>query len=157
MMSSSQRTLILIAILAFGAVCIALLSQYAFNMQPCAWCVLQRLIYIVIGIICLVLAWTGPALRKAGALLVFVLAACGIGAAYYQDTVASRMLSCAQTFADKFIAGSGLDAAVPSVFGIYATCADAMVSVLGVQYALWSLALFAVLALLALRALFRRA
>ncbi|AOB31070.1 disulfide bond formation protein DsbB [Bordetella sp. H567] len=157
MPSTSQRTLALIAVLAFGAVGIALVSQYAFGLQPCAWCVLQRLIYVVIGVVCLVLAFLGPTLRRLGALLGLVLAACGIWAAYYQYTVASRLLSCAQTFADKVIAGSGLDAAMPSVFGIYATCADATVKVLGVEYALWSLALFVILALLSLRALLRRA
>ncbi|ARP81473.1 disulfide bond formation protein B [Bordetella genomosp. 8] len=157
MMSTSQRTLVLIAILAFGAVCIALVSQYAFGLQPCAWCVLQRLIYIVIGIVCLVLAFLGPVLRRVGALLGLILSLCGVWAAYYQYTVASQLLSCAQTFADKFIAGSGLDAALPSVFGIYATCMDAAVKVLGVEYAVWSLVLFAILALLSLRALLRRA
>jgi disulfide bond formation protein DsbB len=157
MMSTSQRTLVLIAILAFGAVGIALVSQYAFGMQPCAWCVLQRLVYLVLGIVSLLTAFLGPVLRRIGALLSLLLALCGVWAAYYQYTVASRLLSCAQTFADKLIAGSGLDAAMPSVFGIYATCMEATVKVLGVDYALWSLALFAILALLALRALFRRA
>jgi disulfide bond formation protein DsbB len=156
MMSTSQRTLVLIAVLAFGAVCIALVSQYAFGLQPCAWCVLQRLIYIVIGIVCLVLAFMGPVLSRLGALLALILAVCGAWAAYYQYTVASQLLSCAQTFADKFIAGSGLDGAVPWLFGIYATCMDAAVKVLGVEYAVWSLALFVILALLSLRALLRR-
>jgi disulfide bond formation protein DsbB len=71
--------------------------------------------------------------------------------------VAAKLLSCDQTFADKFISATGLDGAVPSVFGIYATCMDAVVKVLGVEYALWSLALFALLLLIALRGLFKRA
>jgi disulfide bond formation protein DsbB len=156
-MSTSQRTLVLIAVLAFGAVGVALVSQYVFGMQPCAWCVLQRLIYIAIGIVCLLGAAMGAALRRIGGLLATILALCGAWAAYYQYTVASQLLSCSQTFADKFIAGSGLDAAVPSVFGIYATCMDAVVKVLGVEYALWSMALFVILTLLGLRALFKRA
>jgi disulfide bond formation protein DsbB len=156
-MSTSQRTLVLIAVLAFGAVGVALVSQYVFGVQPCAWCVLQRLIYIAIGIVCLLGAAMGPALRRIGGLLAAILAICGVWAAYYQYTVASRLLSCSQTFADKFIAGSGLDAAIPSVFGIYATCMDAVVKVLGVEYVVWSMALFAILALLGLRALFKQA
>ena len=62
-------------------------------------------------------------------------------AAWYQYSVAAKMLSCDQTFADRFMTGIGLDGGVPWLFGIYATCMDAMVSVLGIEYALWSLAL----------------
>lgn len=156
MTSTTQRILIFTAILSFGAVAAAMISQYAFGMQPCAWCVLQRLIYIAIGVVCLATAWLPAAIRKAGALLTFILALCGIAAAWYQITVASQLLSCAQTFADKFIAGSGLDAALPSVFGIYATCMDAMVKVFGVEYAVWSLGLFVIVALLGLLGLRRR-
>jgi disulfide bond formation protein DsbB len=157
MTSTSQRTLVLVAVLALGAVAIALVSQYAFDMQPCAWCVLQRLIYLVIAVVCLVMAWAGPAPRRIGAFLAALLAAGGAASAYYQYTVAAKLLSCDQTFADKFISATGLDGALPSVFGIYATCMDAVVKVLGVEYAVWSLGLFAILALLALKALFSRA
>jgi disulfide bond formation protein DsbB len=157
MMSTLQRTLVLVAILALGAVGVALVSQYVFDMQPCAWCVLQRLIYLAIAAVCLLTAWAPPLLRRVGGLLALVLAAGGVAAAYYQYTVAAKLLSCDQTFADKFISATGLDGAVPTVFGIYATCMDAVVKVLGVEYALWSLALFAILLLIALRGLFKRA
>lgn len=157
MMSTLQRTLVLVAILALGAVGVALVSQYVFDMQPCAWCVLQRLIYLAIAAVCLLTAWAPPLLRRVGGLLALVLAASGVAAAYYQYTVAAKLLSCDQTFADKFISATGLDGAVPSVFGIYATCMDAVVKVLGVEYAVWSLALFAILLLLALRGLFKHA
>lgn len=156
MSSSSRRLLVLIAILSLGAVGLALVSQYVFDMQPCAWCVLQRLIYLVIGLVCLLGALGGRAVGKAASALAALLALSGVAAAVYQYTVASKMLSCSQTFADKFISGTGLDGVLPSVFGIYASCADAVVSVLGVEYAVWSLALFVVLAVLALIALIKR-
>lgn len=66
------------------------------------------------------------------------------------------MLSCDQTFADRFMTGIGLDGAVPWLFGIYATCMDAVVPVLGIEYALWSLALFVILLVMALPAAFGR-
>jgi protein dithiol:quinone oxidoreductase len=157
MFASNRRLLILIALLSFAAVGVALISQYVFDMQPCAYCVLQRLIYLAVGVVCLLTALGGGVLRRLGALLGLALAACGVWAAYYQYTVASKLLSCAQTFADRFIASLGLDTLLPQVFGAYATCAEAVVKVLGVEYALWSLALFVVLALLSLAALFKRA
>ena len=55
------------------------------------------------------------------------------------------MESCGRTFADQFMVRSGLDSNVPSLFGIFATGMDAHVAVFPIEYALWSLALFALL------------
>jgi disulfide bond formation protein DsbB len=60
------------------------------------------------------------------------------------------------TFADRVVSGSGLDAAMPGIFGIYATCADSAVDLLGVRYELWTLALFSILAIMSILALARR-
>ncbi|MBO1111063.1 disulfide bond formation protein B [Bordetella petrii] len=155
MSSSRQRLLLLIAVLCFAAVAVALVSQHVFDMPPCAWCVLQRLIYLVIGVVALAGACAG-AIARACAALCALLGVGGMAAAWYQYDVAAKMFSCDQTFADRFMSGSGLDGAVPWLFGIFATCMDATVEVLGVEYALWSLALFAVLVIAALRALLRR-
>ncbi|MGE8618648.1 MAG: disulfide bond formation protein B, partial [Achromobacter spanius] len=43
------------------------------------------------------------------------------------------------------------------IFGIFATCMDAKVQVLGLEYALWSLALFVVMFFMALPVVFSRA
>lgn len=154
--SRNRLALILIVLFCFGALAAALVSQYVFFMQPCAWCVLQRLIYLVIGVLALV-GLIGGRLAAGGATLLAVpLAACGIVAGWYQYSVASRLETCAQTFADRFISGLGLDASLPRLFGIYAMCKDAMVTVLGVQYVVWSMALFAVILLVALAAIIKR-
>lgn len=147
-----DRTLACTALLCVAGLGIALISQYVFDMQPCAWCVLQRLILSVIAAVCvlgLVLRWI-PGVRALAALLSCLLGIAGMIAAWYQYTVASHMFSCDLTFADRFMAGSGLDAALPQVFGIYASCMDARVSVLGIEYALWALGLFGVCVLLGL-------
>ncbi|MFV0283887.1 MAG: disulfide bond formation protein B [Castellaniella sp.] len=154
----SDRLLRLISLLCLAAVGFALISQYVFDMKPCAWCVLQRLILLAIAAVCGLagMGW-GPAfVRRTGAGLAGLLAISGIIAAWYQYSVAAQMFSCAQTFADRFITTSGLDASLPWLFGIYATCMDARVSLLGVEYALWGLMVFAVCALLALTVLLRR-
>lgn len=46
-----QRTLPIIGFLSILAVLAAIYTQYFLNMQPCAWCVLQRFIFCVIAII----------------------------------------------------------------------------------------------------------
>ena len=50
---------------------------------------------------------------------------------------------------------SGLESAMPWLFGIYASCMDARVKVFGLEYAYWSLILFSLLGLLAAVALTR--
>ncbi|MBO1014227.1 disulfide bond formation protein B [Achromobacter sp. SD115] len=157
MTSRSERLLRLIALFCFGAVGLALVSQHVFDMPPCAWCVMQRLIYLVIGVVALVGGFGGGRVltRLCGALTA-LLSLSGIAAAWYQYSVAANMLSCDQTFADRFMTGIGLESAVPSLFGIFATCMDAKVPVLGIEYALWSLALFVIIFFMALPVVFRR-
>lgn len=157
MTSRPERLLRLIALFCFGAVGVALVSQHVFDMPPCAWCVMQRLIYLVIGVIALAGSFGGArAFTQICGAMAALLSLAGIVAAWYQYSVAANMLSCDQTFADRFMTGIGLESAVPWLFGIFATCMDAKVPVLGIEYALWSLALFVILFFLALPVVFRR-
>lgn len=139
-----SRLLAACSTLCFGAVAVALVSQHAFGMQPCAWCVLQRVAYLVAGLVCLVGALQGG-LARAAAGLGLVLTSAGAAAAWFQHTVASHLASCDRTFADRVISQSGLDDMLPPVFGIYASCMDARAPLFGVEYALWSLVVFVVL------------
>lgn len=159
MMNRTSRILHLIALLCVSAVVIALVSQHVFGMQPCAWCVLQRLVFLAIAAVC----WLGvlggriaAIWRRVAAGLAALLAVAGAVAAWYQYTVAAQLFSCDMTFADRFMVGSGLDAGLPWLFGIYATCMDARVDFLGIEYALWGLGLFVLVALMGLAALLRR-
>ena len=81
------------------------------------------------------------------------MAICGIATALWLHFVAAASASCNLTFADRFMAATGLDGLWPQVFAAYASCADAKTSLLGVPYEFWSLALFVALAVAALAAL----
>ena len=142
-----QQVLGAVGVISALAVVNALVSQHLYEMLPCAWCVFQRLIYVAIAVVSALGSIRRPGkLRvRIGLLLALVLCVGGIVSARYQINVASNMFSCAQTFADQFMTRSGLDSGVPWLFGIYASCMDAKVSVLGVEYAVWSLALFWIL------------
>ena len=59
------------------------------------------------------------------------------------------------TLAEKIISGLGLDGSLPEIFQPRASCADAAVKLLGLPYEFWSLALFVLLGVLALRLLRR--
>jgi protein dithiol:quinone oxidoreductase len=136
--SRARRPLAAIAVVSFGAVAAALVSQHAFGMDPCPWCILQRLIFVATGVAALLgLAW-----RSAGLILVTALTGCGVAAALWQHFVAAASSSCNLTLADRIVSGLQLDAMLPFVFEVRASCADAAVNLAGLPYEFWSLGLF---------------
>ena len=138
-----------VALAGLAGVAAALVSQYRFDIQPCPWCVLQRVIYIAIALACgLGLVWRSARGRRVGAGLGLLLALGGAAAALWQQFVAAASASCNLTLADKIVSRwLHLDTALPSVFEARASCADAAVNLLGVPYDVWSLALFVLIAL----------
>ena len=151
-----ERTIIaVIGVTSLLAVLIALTSQYLFDMAPCAWCVFQRLIYLTITTVCLLSVLLKPARLGSSLVLAAILSLCaaGVAAAWYQAQVASNSFSCVQSAADQIMTKSGLESAMPWLFGIYASCMDARVKVFGLEYAYWSLILFSLLGLVAALAL----
>ena len=154
-----------IALICVAAVGAALASQHMFNMQPCPWCVLQRLILLSIAAVCLLAgilgrgrARTGRGTfgRRIGAGVVLVLALAGVTVALWQHFKAASSVSCNLTLADKILSVLQLDRALPDVFEPRASCADAAVNLFGVPYDFWSLLLFVLVALAASRLMGRR-
>ena len=145
------------------AVAAALYTQHIGGMLPCAWCVLQRLIFVLMAAAALLgLALPGLGLpvaigRRIGAGLALLLAGMGLAAALWQHVVANASVSCNMTLADKLMGATGLDSRFPEVFAAYASCADAKVNLAGLPYEAWSGALFLALSLAALRVLVRPA
>jgi protein dithiol:quinone oxidoreductase len=144
--AGSRAWLAAIAVTSIGAVAAALVTQHGFDMQPCPWCVLQRVIFVAIGLAgALGWLWRRPAGQWTTGLAVSVLAGLGVAAALWHYFVANASASCNLTLADRIVSGLGLDALLPQVFAATASCADAKVDLLGVPYPLWSLAMFVLL------------
>lgn len=149
-MGLRERPVLLLALGALaslGAIGAALVSQHVFDMQPCPWCVLQRLIFAAIALACvigLLLQRNTLAQRIAGG-AVILLAIEGVVAALWQHFVAAASASCNLTFADRVMNSLGLDALLPEVFQARASCADAAVKLLGLPYEFYSLGLFVLL------------
>jgi disulfide bond formation protein DsbB len=132
------------ALVCIAAVGAALVSQHVFDMQPCPWCVLQRVIFLAIALACgLGLLWHNRIGRMVTIGLALLLTVSGIAAALWQHFQAAASASCNLTLADKIVSGFlQLDSLLPDVFSPRANCADAAVNLLGVPYDFWSLALF---------------
>lgn len=145
----THRDLGLAAIAAASllAVATALTLQYHWDMQPCPWCILQRLIFVVIAAVALLgLVWRGRLGARGAVLLIVGLAGCGIAAALWQHFVAATAESCALTLAERIISTLTLDERWPEVFTAYASCKDAAVKLFGLPFEIWSLTLFVLVA-----------
>src|ERR1700694_4652900 len=98
-----------VAIAAFGAVAAALVSQHVFGMQPCAWCVLQRLIFLAIGAFALLgLAWRGAAGSRVAGTFALLLSVAGVATAFWHYFAAAKSASCNLTLADRIVGGTQL-------------------------------------------------
>lgn len=140
--------LALSALVSLTAIGLALVSQHVFDMQPCPWCVLQRLIFAAIAVVAVLgLLMRRPLAQRIAGAAVLLLAIEGVVAALWQHFVAAASSSCNLTFADRVMTTLQLDALLPEVFQARASCADAAVDLLGVPYEFYSLALYVLLGL----------
>ena len=148
----------LVFVLALGAVGVALATQHLWDLRPCPWCVLQRLIFVVVGVAAGVgLLWRSRTGAWTSVLAISVLSTLGVAAALWQHFVAAASASCNLTLADRIVSGLQLDALLPDVFAATASCADAKVNLFGVPYEFWSLTLFLVIDVIAVTTMLRRA
>ncbi len=127
---------------------LALLLQHRFNMQPCSWCVLQRLVYLGVGVACVLAAWSpgGHWTRTGTTLLAGLMSLGGLAAALHQHFVAARSASCLMTLADRIVMQFSLHELAPWMFMPTAPCSEANLPLAGVPFALWSAAAFLLLA-----------
>jgi len=144
MLRLTPRLLLTVVSLACAAsVGLALVAQHRYGMEPCPWCILQRMLFVLLAVLGLVAAALPSLGRRLLSGVALLGAMGGMAAALWQHFVAAQSASCALTLADRIISATGLDVRWPEAFEVRASCADAAVSVMGVPFELWSLALFA--------------
>lgn len=139
----SPTVQLLAGLTAIASVGVAYVSQHRWGMEPCPWCVLQRLIFLIIGAAG-VLGWLARprAIQRFSSGLMLLAAVAGTAAALYQHFVAAKSASCNLTLADRIITGLQLDRLWGDLFEPRASCADAAVKLLGVSFDFWSAGLF---------------
>lgn len=153
---SSRQVLGLVALACMASVGFALFAQHKLGMQPCPWCVLQRILFLLIALLAGLGALAGRRWATVPtAVLSIPLAGAGIAAALYQHFVAAKTNSCNLTLADRIISGLQLDLHFPEVFEVRSSCADAAVNLIGVPFEFWSALLYAVVIVAALWSLRR--
>lgn len=139
-------------IFSISCLSFALIAQHYFNILPCAWCVLQRLIFVFL----ILVSFASLFFKR---LIIFqiinvITSASGIVASLYLYLVASKSDSCDLSFAEKFINLFNLQEVLPSVFGVLAMCNEPQVRFLGISFVQYAILSFVLLFVLCLYSLF---
>ncbi len=151
----AARLFTLLLLLCLAIVGAALVLQHRYQLDPCPWCIAQRIGYLLVALIALVAALHRPASRGitvyAGLALLCALA--GAAAATWhvflqRDPVASR--ACAGSALERLLDASRLGHVVPPLFQYDGPCTLKPWALLGLSVPEWSLAGFVLLALFSL-------
>lgn len=166
----APRLLVWLGLLCLASLVGVLVAQHAFDVRPCPWCVLQRLIVLLLGGVSLLggtAAWwvkhggrpyLAHLVARLVAVPVLLLAMGGLVAATYQHEVAAQSESCEMTAADRILTTLDLEARWPKMFMVTANCQDAHAyRLMGLPYEIWSGLLFALALGVGLVALLRGA
>ena len=137
-------------VICLGLLGYALYLQHALNLDPCPWCIVQRLLYIAIALVSLTAALHRPGRTGAtvyGALGV-VFAGGGVAAAGYHLHIQSdpqRALECMGGWLEQWLDVSRLGKIIPPLLQYDGSCILKPWSFLGLSIPGWSLVWFALL------------
>jgi disulfide bond formation protein DsbB len=154
-MIHTRSLLLSIAVASFGLIGVALYLQHGLDMLPCPLCVIQRYLFIAIGVTALIGAYTKP---KVGAGLGLLAALGGLyTAGKHLYILAHPGLSCGidpvETFLNKIPTATYL----PFLFRADGLCEDALAPWFGLSIPQWSFLWFGLFTLSLAWLLIRRA
>ncbi|MYN01290.1 disulfide bond formation protein B [Pseudoduganella sp. DS3] len=155
MTMSNRNVLLAIALVSFGLIGAAMYLQHVLYLMPCPLCVIQRYLFIAVGLAALVGALTSKPKLGAGVGLLAALG--GLGVAGKQLYVLSQpSLSCGidpmETMLNKIPTAEYL----PWLFYAEGLCQDAKEKFMGLQVPTWAFIWFGILAAVTAWAMLRK-
>ncbi len=135
-----------LALACAGVTAFGMTLQNLLNLAPCPFCIFQRLIYIVVGLVAFI-GFGLPRLRHLWSLLIGALSAIGGGVAAYQTwmqafpDLATECSYTEQNVIEQLVDWLGMR--WPSMFLATGFCSSKEWVFLGLSMANWSLLLFA--------------
>lgn len=143
---------------------VVLYLQHQLNLDPCPWCVVQRLVVVVLAIVALGAAMHRPGRQgsRGYCLALALIAVSGIAAASYHIYLQSdreRAMKCAGSLVERLLDQSRLGDMLPWLFQYDGPCTLKPWSFLGLsipELALLAFCVFLIVASLGLRALAKR-
>ena len=160
---ASAPAFTLIFMVCLGLLAYALVLQHLDGLDPCPWCVVQRLGFIGIAFVALIAALhrPGPVGTAIYAFFGGLVAAGGIAAAGYHIWIQSdpvRAMSCAGSPVERFLDASKIGKMIPPLLQYDGVCTPKAWKFLTLSIPEWSLAWFVILlvTLIATPLLFRK-
>jgi disulfide bond formation protein DsbB len=154
-MVHTRSLLLSIAVASFGLIGVALYLQHGLDMLPCPLCVIQRYLFIAIGVFALIGAYTSK--PKALASLGLLSALGGLGTAgKHLWVLAHPGLSCGIDPMETFLNKIPTATALPFLFKADGLCEDALAPWFGLSIPQWSFLWFGLFTLTLGWALIRR-
>lgn len=154
-MPNNRTLLTAFGLACFGLIGVALYLQHVKDMLPCPYCVIQRYLFIGVGISCLVGAWRNRVRAGAGVGLVF--AAGGLAAVgKHLYILAHPGFSCGIDPVETFLNKVPTATMLPWVFRADGLCEDATDKILGLNVPQWSAVWFVILTAVLVTVLLRR-
>lgn len=150
--TASRRVLALIFLVCVGLVGYALYLQHWRGLDPCPWCVVQRIGFMLVGLVALVGAIHGPGRRGIAtySTLGFIAAAAGAAAGAYHVWLQSdpvRAAKCVGSTVELVLDRLQIGKLAPALLQYDGPCTLKPWSFLGLSIPEWSLAWFVTLAL----------
>lgn len=152
---TSRSVLFSVAAASFGMIAVAMYLQHVMDLLPCPLCVIQRYLFIAIGIAALIGAFSRKPKLGAGLGLLAALGGIGVGAKHLY-VLAHPGLSCGidpmETLLNKIPTATFL----PWVFQADGLCENATEGLFGLSIPQWAVVWFGLFALVSLWTLLRR-
>ena len=153
-MQFSRKAFLLGFIATASLLITALFMQYKMGLEPCPLCLMQRLAFMAIAVVCLIgviikFNW----LQKLASLLMFLFAACGAGVAgrqlWLQSLPEDQVPTCGPGF-DYMMNNFPLSKALSLILSGSGECAEVQWRFLGLSIPGWSMIMFVGFMLLAI-------
>ena len=156
-MKSSKSLFLSVALLCIALLGVALYLQIVEEMMPCPLCIIQRYIFVVIAIICIIFAFLPPGSAKLGAGLGTLAALGGIATAGWHLWVQAHPgTSCGIDPLETSLNTIPTATLFPTLFKADGLCANPY-PFLGLSIPQWSLIWFAIIAIVLVRRVVKRA
>lgn len=156
-MKTSKPVLIAVGVIALGLVGFALYLQHVKGQMPCPLCVIQRYMFILLALVCFIVAALPRGATKAGASLGALAALGGAGVAGWHVWVkAHPSVSCGIDPLETALNRYPTAELLPFVFKADGLCSAEYPPILGLSNPQWSLIWFLAFALALIWAALRR-
>ena len=155
-MPASRTVLLLVAAISFALIGVALYLQHAHDMLPCPLCVIQRYLFLAVGLASLVGAFAGRIKAGAGVALLAALGGLGVVGKHLY-VLANPGFSCGIDPMETILNKIPTATLMPWLFEADGLCENATDGLFGLSIPQWSAVWFVLLTLTLIWVLARRA